>query len=61
MGALSSVMDIGHSTGPLMTGMLITLFGFLAGFGFSFLLVLILTLLFTVLSNNKPYFWLIRV
>ncbi len=32
MGALSSVMDIGHSTGPLVAGVLITLSGFVAGF-----------------------------
>nr|WP_319538338.1 MFS transporter [uncultured Methanospirillum sp.] len=32
MGALSSVMDIGHSTGPLVAGVLITLSGFDAGF-----------------------------
>jgi len=32
MGALSSVMDIGHSTGPLVTGVLVAGFGY--GYGF---------------------------
>ena len=37
MGALSSIMDIGHSTGPLVIGLIIASYGmpigFLAGFG----------------------------
>jgi len=33
IGVLSSIMDIGHSLGPLMTGMIIGAISFLAGFG----------------------------
>lgn len=43
MGALSSTMDIGHSTGPLVTGMIITVAGFTAGFFASFVLALAIT------------------
>ncbi len=38
MGALSSVMDIGHSAGPLLTGIIITGSGYGAGFMASSLL-----------------------
>jgi MFS family permease len=38
MGALSSVMDIGHSAGPLVTGIIIAGSGYSAGFLASFLL-----------------------
>jgi len=37
MGALSSIMDIGHSAGPLVTGIIISAAGFGAGFLASFL------------------------
>ena len=43
MGALSSTMDIGHSMGPLVTGMIITVAGFTAGFFASFVLALVIT------------------
>lgn len=46
MGALSSTMDIGHSTGPFVTGMIITVAGFTAGFFASFVLALVITGLF---------------
>jgi len=42
MGALSSTMDIGHSAGPLVTGMIITVAGFTAGFFASFVLALVI-------------------
>ena len=38
MGALSSTMDIGHSAGPLVTGIVITSIGYSSGFFMSFLL-----------------------
>lgn len=38
MGAMSSIMDIGHSSGPLVTGILITLSGFILGFSCSILI-----------------------
>jgi Arabinose efflux permease len=38
MGALSSIMDIGHSSGPLVTGIIITSFGYSSGFFASFVI-----------------------
>lgn len=38
MGALSSIMDIGHSAGPLVTGIMIALFGYRQGFFVSVLI-----------------------
>jgi MFS family permease len=40
MGALSSIMDIGHSAGPLITGIVIGSTGFYYGFFASFLIAL---------------------
>lgn len=41
MGALSSIMDIGHSAGPLVTGIIIASSGYGPGFLTSFLIALI--------------------
>jgi MFS family permease len=46
MGALSSIMDIGHSAGPLVTGIIISTAGFSAGFQASFILALAISLVF---------------
>lgn len=43
MGALSSTMDIGHSTGPFVTGMIITVAGFTASFFARFVLAVVIT------------------
>jgi len=48
MGALSSIMDIGQSTGPLVTGMVITAIGYTSGFFFSFVLAIVVSVLFVV-------------
>lgn len=40
MGALSSIMDIGHSAGPLIAGVAVTLAGYTAGFTLCLLTVL---------------------
>lgn len=48
MGALSSIMDIGQAGGPLVTGIIIGAAGYLAGFGVSFLLTLIVCVFFMV-------------
>jgi MFS family permease len=48
MGALSSIMDIGHASGPLITGIVIAASGYLAGFGISFLLAGAVTLFFVL-------------
>lgn len=48
MGALSSIMDIGHSSGPFVTGIVITLAGYAAGFTASFVIALAVTGIFAV-------------
>ena len=60
MGALSSIMDVGHSTGPLIAGTVIVAFnsskaGFFSGF-FLALLVVVLFIYFAYSkkSNDKP-------
>lgn len=55
MGALSSVMDIGHSSGPLATGFVITWFSMRAGFIASFLLCSAVALVFVLFTaGRKP-------
>jgi MFS family permease len=46
MGALSSIMDIGQSTGPLVTGIVIMAAGYTSGFFLSFLLAIAVTVVF---------------
>jgi len=53
MGALSSIMDIGQSSGPLITGMVITLAGYAAGFSVSLLLAAIVTVIFVVSVRGR--------
>ncbi len=53
MGALSSIMDIGQSLGPLITGIIITAAGFSSGFLASFLLAVAITVVFVV-SVSDP-------
>jgi MFS family permease len=48
MGALSSTMDIGHSAGPLVTGIIITAVGYTLGFFVSFLLAIAVTAVFAL-------------
>ncbi len=48
MGALSSIMDIGHSSGPLFTGIVIMTAGYPAGFLVSFLLAIAVTVIFSI-------------
>jgi MFS family permease len=48
MGALSSTMDIGHSAGPLVTGIVIASLGYSYGFFVSFFLVVVVTAVFIV-------------
>ncbi len=48
MGALSSIMDIGQSAGPLVTGIVIVAAGYAAGFLLSFLLAVAVTVVFVV-------------
>jgi MFS family permease len=53
MGALSSIMDIGQSSGPLVTGVIITLSGYTLGFFAGFVLAVAVTIIF-VLSVRDP-------
>lgn len=48
MGALSSTMDIGHSGGPLVTGIIITSAGYVAGFFASFILAIFIAIIFAI-------------
>jgi MFS family permease len=48
MGALSSIMDIGQSAGPLCTGIVIGAAGYVSGFFLSFALALAVTGIFVV-------------
>ena len=41
IGVLSSIMDIGHSLGPLITGAIVTLVSFQLGFGLAAVLLLV--------------------
>ncbi|MBN1166117.1 MAG: MFS transporter [Methanospirillaceae archaeon] len=53
MGALSSIMDIGHSTGPLVTGIIITIAGYSYGFYAGCVLAVVVTAVF-VISVQDP-------
>ncbi|HOI57529.1 MFS transporter [Methanoculleus sp.] len=53
MGALSSIMDIGHSAGPLITGIIVAAAGFGPGFFVSFLIATAVCGIF-VLSVREP-------
>ncbi len=52
MGALSSIMDIGHSSGPLLTGIIITAAGYTAGFAMSALVAIGITGIFVLSVRN---------
>lgn len=53
MGALSSIMDIGHSAGPLIAGSLITIFSITAGFVSGFILAAAITVIFLLIVYRK--------
>jgi MFS family permease len=53
MGALSSIMDIGQSSGPVVTGMIIMGSGYMAGFFASFILAILAGIFFAV-SVRSP-------
>ncbi|WP_292371138.1 MFS transporter [Methanoregula sp. UBA64] len=48
MGALSSIMDIGQTAGPVITGIIVTAAGYSAGFGASCVIALLICVLFIV-------------
>jgi MFS family permease len=53
MGALSSIMDIGHSSGPLVTGIIITWFGYTSGFFASFLVAIVVCGIFALSVQER--------
>lgn len=48
IGVLSSVMDVGHSVGPLLTGAVIGAFSFVAGFGLAAALLVVGAVVFAL-------------
>jgi MFS family permease len=55
MGALSSIMDIGQSAGPFITGVVITAAGYSTGFLASFILVIAVTGIFAWSVRGYSY------
>jgi len=53
MGALSAIMDIGHSAGPLVTGIIISLAGYSSGFFAGFVLALAAAGIFLVSVKDR--------
>jgi len=53
MGALSSIMDIGHSAGPLVTGIIISAVSYTIGFLASFLLAIFTTAVFIIAVRDR--------
>ncbi|MFA5331235.1 MAG: MFS transporter [Methanoregula sp.] len=54
MGALSSIMDIGQSGGPVITGIVITAIGYAAGFFAGCVLALVITVFFVISARDSP-------
>jgi len=52
MGALSSIMDIGHAAGPLVTGIIITVAGYTSGFFTGFILALAAAGIFAISARG---------
>jgi MFS family permease len=53
MGALSAIMDIGQTVGPLLTGMIIVSANYAAGFMASMVLAVIITAVFLYATKTK--------
>ncbi|MCX6684895.1 MAG: MFS transporter, partial [Methanoregula sp.] len=53
MGALSSIMDIGQSAGPLVTGIIITAASYTLGFFASFILAIVITAVFAIAVRDR--------
>ena len=54
MGALSSIMDIRHSSGLLLTGIIITAAGYTAGFAMSAFIAIGITVMFVMSVIRSP-------
>ena len=55
MGALSAIMDVGHSAGPLVTGVVIATAGYASGFFVSLLLALAVLVVFAVSAAGSGH------
>ena len=53
LGGLSSIMDIGQTIGPFITGIFITYFSFKIGFVLSLILVIITGIMFYIYNPKK--------
>lgn len=53
MGALSSIMDIGQAAGPLVTGIVVMAAGYTYGFFASFLITVVIAIVFAVSVRNS--------
>ena len=53
LGGLSSIMDIGQTIGPVLTGIIITYFSFTAGFFVSLILAIITAIIFYMYNRKK--------
>jgi MFS family permease len=53
MGALSSIMDIGHSAGPLVTGIIISAVSYTIGFFASLFLAIVITVVFIIAVRDR--------
>jgi MFS family permease len=53
MGALSSIMDIGHSSGPLVAGIIIGMAGYASGFLAGFVLAVVVTGIFVLSVQER--------
>lgn len=57
LGALSAIMDIGQTIGPLLTGIAITYFSFRLGFALSLFLIVIMGFIFFVYNRRGDQIW----
>jgi MFS family permease len=53
LGGLSSIMDVGQTIGPLLTGIVITYFSFKSGFMLSLILAIVSAIIFYIYNRNK--------
>jgi MFS transporter, DHA1 family, multidrug resistance protein len=51
MGVFGTIMDVGHASGPILTGFLIGLFGYRSAFGIVAVLLMLMTVIFLWVSR----------
>jgi MFS transporter, DHA1 family, multidrug resistance protein len=52
MGVFGTVMDVGHASGPILSGFLITFLGYRGGFGIIGSLLVLMSLVFILISKD---------